>query len=1110
MKNSIFAFSMTANMKRIFVIAIMLFTAQLQAQVRMGESEAIATAEYFLGKQAKQKSHALSLNETIFSQNSKQANLFVFSMKPHGFIIVSAVGEILAYSFDNDFPKKALLPDHIAYWIDLYNDQTDYLIAHPELDSRKLSNNKNAIGPLLTSCWGQGCFHNAACPEDEHGPCGNVSAGCVAIAMAQIMYYHKQPLTGAGVMSYTCSPYGTLSANFGQTTYHWEEMVDTLREDNSAVAELIYHCGVSLKTDYGAQQSSASNSDAINAFRQFFYYPNAILFQRRDYCDEEWRMMIIEDLDRQRPVYYSGISNIGGHAFVCDGYDNNGLFHFNFGWDGVANGFYTLDNPSGFFNSQAIITNIYSAFGLPINSDEHGIIYVTPDGAGNGSSWEQATAELQAAIFKSSISDCSIWVKEGCYYGHPSDNQAFLLLNNAKLYGGFKGDEPYDYDLSQRDFEAHSTHLDGNHTQGVINVLSYSDSPSILIDGFTIQNGNSSQGGGVFSNSNMHIRNCIFRSNYSMSNGGGISIHSRPRSIIEDCKFIGNEARKQGGAVDDYGNATYFRCEFRDNHAGDYGGGIKYNSHITQSLFINCILCNNTAQYGGGIASYGQGPTLWNCLINNNTANAGGGCFFKNATASLFNCTIVKNEALEDYGGVFSSESSPQDNIKNCIIWGNISQGEFGQIGPIENYSNCAVENNRSNTSANFAAAAENDGDAPFFYIRFVDPGNVAGYEGQGGDWHLQPNSLCIDRAESITDQPETDLEGFPRHRHKKVDLGAYESNSVAHFINGFTCEHNPYSYNNTLFPDIGTYSFLHHGITHDSLVILQLSYPTVHISKEICEGETYDFFGTALHTSGHYSDTADCKTYELDLTVNLMHVIALEESICEGETFNFFGTFLHNPGHYSDTVDCNIYELDLNVSPMPVIAMEETICEGETYNFFGAQLHDNGHYSTQYNCEAYELDLTVKPTPNLSCSNDTIVEYGHEVILTASGAETYLWSTGDTTSYITIAPKKDMTYSVRGFSQTGCSTTAYVTVKVTDENDKMVLYPNPTNDKVEIFMPLIDEVEIIDLMGTIIERVDANREAVELDVSQYSNGIYIVHVRQLNNHNYEKLVIKH
>ena len=1002
------------------VILLFFVAIHAQAQVRIGEREAYTTATSFLAQQGQCRN--LVLLDEIKSIHSDQTNLFVFTFEPQGYVVVSALNEVLAYSFTSSLSKETL-PDPVAYWLELYNRQTDYLLEHPE-QTRNPKKNQTSVEPLLTSAWGQGCYYNESCPSDNAGPCQHVTAGCVAIAMAQIMYYHKQPITGNGSISYSCSPYGSLSANFGQTTYQWEEMADMLHEHNPAVAKLVSHCGIGVKMQYGATLSLSSHNDAVNAFQQFFSYPAATLSNRSQYDDAGWATMIKEDLDKRHPVYYSGTSLQGGHAFVCDGYYNNGLFHFNFGWNGDADGFFNLNDPSGFSNGQTIIRNIYPFNELPVNSDSHRIIYVSPDGTGDGSSWENATDELQTAIYKCHTGDYSIWVKEGTYYGYPLDEYAFRLLSNCKLYGGFKGDEPYDYDLSLRDPDAHPSILDGNGIQGVVATAPKFNSSSTIIDGFVLQHGRSSRGGGLLLNNHTQVRNCKIRSNAAQIDGGGLTIQPTitPEDIVvENCEIFDNEANN-GGGLQDRGNTLFRHCWIHDNRATVNGGGIHLYNNGRQSRFVNCTVNNNTAQgNGGGIAtSQNARSTFWSCLINNNTARKGGGCCLEGGETELYNCSIVSNEASLKYGGVSTALTVKANSIKNCILWGNVSPDGNLQIGPSKKYLFCAVQND--NTPNNYNASAENDGESPGFYVRFKNPSHLAGANGQGGDWHLQSNSLCIDRANGIAGQPDSDAEGNPRLRHGGIDLGAYESDVVAHLIKDYICDYKPYYYNGQYLTNPGYYTFPYPSLPYDSLVVLQL-----------------------MHWQSSGSTT-----------------------------------------------------------------LTKTICEGEVYDFYGTPLQEEGHYYTTIFCDSILLDLNVTPAPTLHCTGDTLVDYGAPVRLVASGAESYLWSTGDTTNTITVCPEEDKVYTVTGFMNSSCSDMAYVTVRVNKASENMILYPNPANDKTTINMFQLYEVEVFNLLGTRVAHVMADRQAVELDVSRFPSGVYVVHVRQLNNHRYKKLIVQH
>ena len=1089
-------------MKRLLIIVFLILAIQLQAQERIGEKEAFVTAERFLTQQDGSKSK-LSLSQTIDSKLSGQPNLFVFSSEPKGFIIVSAWNEVLAYSLDSNLSTSDEFPSPAAYWIDLYNEQTDYLLQHPE-PFKGTAKDTRSVQPLLTSQWGQGCYYNEGCPIDTLGPCQHASAGCVAIAMAQIMYYHKHPIIGNGEITYSDYPYGTLNANFGETTYLWDEMTDIVQQSNPAVAQLVAHCGIAVMMQYGPLQSESVITNANNAFKQFFDYPTTLLHSRSDSNYEDWKELIKHDLDQGLPVYYRGISSSGGHAFVCDGYDTNDLFHFNFGWNGVADGYFTLASPYGFSETQSIICRIISIPNIPLHSDNHGIIHVTPDGTGDGSSWEQATSELQLAIYKSYSDNCTIWVKEGNYKGDPFEEYAFYLPRNTKLYGGFKGDEPFDYDLSLRDFENHPSILDGNNRQGVINVQTDYANDSVLIDGFTICNGYADRGGGILVRNKANIRNCKICDNHALSLGGGV--YDIGSASFLHCHIHNNESQKNGGGIycsNSEAPSLYINCEINNNSALLGGGAFS-----TNASFLQCNIHHNTAHIrGGGIACFESSNTLWNCLVNNNTAQIGGGCYLERGV-HVSNCTVVKNEALEDFGGLYSNT---QNEIWNCIVWGNTCPGLNAQIGPDVTYYHCAVQEDRSFLGSNFNAASENDGESPGFYIRFIDPNVTEGCSGLEGDWRLQLNSMCVDMGESVVNQPSVDFYGNPRLKHQNVDIGAFESNSAAILIEK-ECEDLPFNYNGTLLSEIGSYSFFFPGNPYDSLVIFRINDEgTFFLEEEICESEAYDFFGSMLTETGQYHHFEDCTNYLLDLTVRPLPIVSMKESICDNETYDFFGTTLHQAGQYTHIENCKKYQLDLKVIPTDTVPLEKTICEGESYIFFGKPLRETGFYSTLVDCRAYELSLTVTPLPQLHCSTDTIVDYGHPVQLCASGADTYLWSTGDTTACIILLPKQDNVYSVTGYNTNGCHETTSVRVRVTNTNlSDLVLFPNPAKDKVIVNMYQIKAVEIINLYGVLMEHFESNQEALEMDVSHYPSGVYYIHVIRANNHYYAKLIIQH
>lgn len=297
---------------------------------------------------------------------------YIFAAADSGFVLVSAddcVVPILGYSTSSHFETKEIL-DHVREWLDDYesgirfcrenfggNEESDWsyylngTIPSPLRES--------AVSPLLTTTWNQSPYYNNQCPYDNsYGR--RAVCGCVATATAQIMKYWNHPASGYGSYSYT-SNYGLLSADFN-TTYAWSSMPNSLSASSSsaqvnAVAKLIYHVGVAVEMDYTANSSGAYTLNCCadlrpsteTALMQYFKYrPDMVYISKSNYTDAQWSTLLRTELDQSRPILYSGRDASSGHAFVCDGYNNNGMFHFNWGWGGYCDGYYTLGalNPS--------------------------------------------------------------------------------------------------------------------------------------------------------------------------------------------------------------------------------------------------------------------------------------------------------------------------------------------------------------------------------------------------------------------------------------------------------------------------------------------------------------------------------------------------------------------------------------------------------------------------------------------------------------------------------------------------------------------------------------------------------------------------------------------
>lgn len=218
---------------------------------------------------------------------------------------------------------------------------------------RAVSAERHEIKPMVTTKWNQGAPYNISCPSSSNG---QAVTGCVATAMAQMMNYFKYPEKGTGTVSATFEN-NTYSLDLSTITFDWDNMLDDYSTSTSgtgaqrtAVANLMKACGYSVKMSYGTDESGAVSSNITSALINNFGYDAGGYFADRDYYSlAAWEDLIYNNLRDFGPICYSGRSTTGGHSFVCDGYSYNGYFHFNWGWGGMYNGYFTLQamNPDG-------------------------------------------------------------------------------------------------------------------------------------------------------------------------------------------------------------------------------------------------------------------------------------------------------------------------------------------------------------------------------------------------------------------------------------------------------------------------------------------------------------------------------------------------------------------------------------------------------------------------------------------------------------------------------------------------------------------------------------------------------------------------------------------
>lgn len=278
-----------------------------------------------------------------------------------GYTIVSGddrMPEIVGYS-NTDTYSEENMPDGMKHLMQAYEAMATALangdakvercLAEKEALAADSTYRQPRVAPLLADvAWGQSEPYNNLCPMYD-GQRRTVT-GCVATAMAQLMMYYKYPQTlKSDIPAYQTSSYQlNMPLVSAGERYDWDNMLPqysgsayTAAQAN-AVAKLMYHCGLSAKADHGPSTGAWCTPYVL--VKYWGYDPDVIKhLYREKFSLREWTAILDAELQASRPVYYTGCSTTsGGHAFLCDGADGNGLYHINWGWSGWNNGYFDI------------------------------------------------------------------------------------------------------------------------------------------------------------------------------------------------------------------------------------------------------------------------------------------------------------------------------------------------------------------------------------------------------------------------------------------------------------------------------------------------------------------------------------------------------------------------------------------------------------------------------------------------------------------------------------------------------------------------------------------------------------------------------------------------
>lgn len=387
-------------MKKISTFILVLFSITLIAK-EVPRDVAVKAATFYYKERCIAFGNPLTTEPTVKSvyveKSGNIALYYVVNFEPKGFVVIAADDAsvpVLGYSVDQYLDKNNASPS-LLDWFTIYEESLKAVIkagASPTPEAKAewsritspeavVGNAKFGVpmvGPLLSTTWNQDQYYNEQVPFDSMSVNGydyHVPNGCVALSMSQVMFYNRHPKMGNGSKTYNESnsygdggidEYGILSANFGATTYNWDAMTDVVTNYNFSVAQLIYHAGVAVSMDYAVEGSGTQTAAAVLGFKQYFRYTSNLTYKdKTQYNETTWKALFKTQLDGRHPMVNSGraADGSGGHAFNCDGYDDQDYFHFNFGWGGSGNGWFLLTNlnpiSNDFNTGQQAVINIY-------------------------------------------------------------------------------------------------------------------------------------------------------------------------------------------------------------------------------------------------------------------------------------------------------------------------------------------------------------------------------------------------------------------------------------------------------------------------------------------------------------------------------------------------------------------------------------------------------------------------------------------------------------------------------------------------------------------------------------------------------------------------------
>jgi len=341
-------------MKKIFLTAIAAMAASAAVAAPVSLDRAKVTATAFMQST---EGRTVTVKNLVTSNDS----YYIFNLNPGGWVIVSAddtSSPVIGYNPTGSLSWH-MLPDNMRGMLKNYSEGVQEIKRLPGVKQHakwaRLSSVKRmasradggTIDNLIQVNWNQGDPYNKYCPGTGSS---KAVVGCVAVAMSQAMSVQKWPLQPQGEMTYGAQNYGQISINYdAEKPYDWEAILKGSNRMDE-VARFLYHAGVSVRMMYGAEGSGAYTHQVPEALSTIFAYDSKEVKYYdhqsyvKSYGQNAWEDMILNELNAGRAVIYCGNDGSYGHCFNVDGYNGSRMFHLNWGWGGIGDGYFLLTN----------------------------------------------------------------------------------------------------------------------------------------------------------------------------------------------------------------------------------------------------------------------------------------------------------------------------------------------------------------------------------------------------------------------------------------------------------------------------------------------------------------------------------------------------------------------------------------------------------------------------------------------------------------------------------------------------------------------------------------------------------------------------------------------